>query len=388
MAGRTDYYKTLGVGKNASDEEIKKAYRKLAREHHPDRNPGNKQAEERFKEISQAHDVLSDPEKRKAYDRGQGPLGGFTTGGFDPGAMAGGFGDILSNLFGGGGGAGTAGRTGGTARGRTGAGRGGRPSQAQGRDLETEVQLTFDQAVHGAQVPLSVPTSQPCPTCKGTGAKPGTSPKVCPVCEGRGIESQSQGIFSISQPCSNCNGSGTVIEDPCTTCGGTGAQRSIRKLRVNVPAGVHDGSRIRLAGKGEAGLRGGEPGDLFVITRVQESPVFKTVGDNLEVEVPLTIPEAVRGAIVEVPTLNGSKRLRVPPGTKHGTVQRLRGEGPPKAGGKGRGDIHYRFVIDVPDKLSRDQEEAIDRLSKVMNGNPRADLFSKAKAGGTQGKDS
>jgi molecular chaperone DnaJ len=376
MAARLDYYKILGVGKNASDEEIKKAYRKLARQHHPDRNPGNKQAEERFKEISQAHDVLSDPEKRKQYDRGQGPLGGFATGGFDPSAFGSGFSDILSNLFGGGGGA--AGRTTTGGRPRTGAGRAERTAQVQGRDLETEVSLSFDQAVHGAQVPLSVPTSQPCPTCNGTGAKPGTTPKVCPVCEGRGIESQSQGIFSISQPCSNCHGSGTVIEDPCPTCGGTGAQRTVRKLRVNIPAGVHDGSRIRLAGKGEAGLRGAPPGDLYVITRVQESTVFKTAGDNLEVEVPLTIPEAVRGAVVEVPTLNGSKRLRVAPGTKHGTVQRLRGEGPPRAGGKGRGDIRYRFVIDVPEKLSPEQDEAIDRLSKVMNGNPRADLFAEA----------
>jgi molecular chaperone DnaJ len=388
MAGRPDYYKILGVGKNATDEEIKKSYRKLARQYHPDRNPGNKQAEERFKEISQAHDVLSDPEKRKAYDRGQSPLGGFA-GGFDPSSFGGGVSDILSNLFGGGGGAGTAGRTGGTAgraRARTGAGR---TAQTQGRDLETEVSLTFDQAVSGAQVPLSVPTSQPCPTCHGTGAKPGTSPKVCPVCNGRGIESQSQGIFSISQPCSNCNGSGTIIEDPCPTCSGTGALRSIRKLRVNIPAGVHDGSRIRLAGKGEGGLRGGEPGDLYVITRVQESPVFKWVGDNLEVEVPLTIPEAVRGAIVEVPTLNGSKRLRVPAGTTHGTVQRLRGEGPPRVGGKGRGDIHYRFVIDVPDELSPEQDEAIERLSKVMNGNPRAKLFADDGAhppAGTKGR--
>ncbi len=388
MAGRPDYYKTLGVGKGASDEEIKKAYRKLARQYHPDRNPGNKQAEERFKEISQAHDVLSDPEKRKAYDRGQGPLGGFASGNFDPGGMAGGFSDILSNLFGGGA-TGTAGRPGG-ARGRTGpgtAGRTGRAAQTQGRDLETEVSLSFDQAVHGAQVPLSVPTSQPCPTCHGTGAKPGTSPKVCPVCNGRGIESQSQGIFSISQPCSNCNGSGTVIEDPCPTCSGTGAQRSIRKLRVNIPAGVRDGSRIRLAGKGEAGLRGGEPGDLYVITRVQDSPVFKTVGENLEVEVPLTIPEAVQGAIVEVPTLNGTKRLRVPAGTRHGTVQRLRGEGPPKVGGKGRGDIHYRFVIDVPEKLSPEQQAAIDQLSKVMNGNPRSGLFTQTGSGGTKARE-
>jgi molecular chaperone DnaJ len=389
MPPRPDYYKTLGVGKNASDEEIKKAYRKLARQYHPDRNPGDKKAEERFKEISQAHDVLSDPEKRKAYDRGQGPLGGFTSGNFDPGAMAGGFSDILSNLFGGG--TGTAGRPGG-ARGRpgsgAGAGRTGRTAQAQGRDLETEVSLSFNQAVHGTQVPLSVPTSQPCPTCHGTGAKPGTSPKVCPVCNGRGIEAQSQGIFSISQPCSNCGGSGTVIEDPCPACAGSGAQRSIRKLRVNIPAGVHDGSRIRLAGKGEAGLRGAPPGDLYVITRVQESPVFKTAGENLEVEVPLTIPEAVRGGVVEVPTLNGTKRLRVPAGTKHGTVQRLRGEGPPKPGGKGRGDIHYRFVIDVPEKLSPEQDEAIERLSKVMNGNPRADLFAEASRGDSEGRKS
>jgi molecular chaperone DnaJ len=335
--------------------------------------------------------VLSDPEKRKAYDRGQGPLGGFAGGGFDPGAMAGGFSDILSNLFGGGA-TGTAGRPGG-ARGRPGtagaggAGRTGRSAQPQGRDLETEVSLSFDQAVHGAQVPLSVPTSQACPTCHGTGAKPGTTPKVCPVCNGRGIESQSQGIFSISQPCSNCSGSGTVIEDPCPTCQGTGAQRSIRKLRVNIPAGVRDGSRIRLAGKGEAGLRGGEPGDLYVITRVQDSPVFKPVGENLEVEVPLTIPEAVQGAIVEVPTLNGTKRLRVQPGTKHGTVQRLRGEGPPRVSGKGRGDIRYRFVIDVPDKLSPEQQSAMDQLSRVMNGNPRASLFTQEGSAGTKARD-
>jgi molecular chaperone DnaJ len=375
MAGRPDYYKTLGVGKNASDAEIKKAYRKLARQYHPDRNAGDKKAEERFKEISQAYDVLSDPDKRKSYDRG-GAFGGFgMPGGFDPSSVAGGFSDILSNLFG------TAGAAGGRAGGRQGGVRAGRP-QTRGRDLETEVSLDFDQAVSGAQVPLSVPTSQPCPTCSGSGAKPGTAPKVCPVCEGRGIESQSQGIFSISQPCSNCHGSGTVIEDPCPTCAGSGAQRTVRKLRVNIPAGVREGSRIRLAGKGEPGLRGGEPGDLFVITRVQDSPVFKRNGENLEVEVPLTIPEAVRGAVIEVPTLSGSKRLRVPRGTKHGTVQRLRAEGPPRLGGKGRGDIHYRFVIDVPASLSPEQDEAIDRLSKATNGDPRAKLFAQAKADG------
>ncbi len=387
MADRPDYYKILGVGKNASDEEIKKAYRKLARKYHPDTNQGDKKAEERFKEISQAHDVLADPDKRKAYDRG-GLFGGFGApagagGGFDPGSFTGGFSDILSNLFGGGGGGGTAGGTAGR-----GSARGTRPRPQRGRDLETEVSLTFDQAVNGAQVPLAVPTSSPCPTCRGSGAKPGTSPRVCPVCNGRGLESQSQGIFSMSQPCSNCHGSGTVIDEPCATCQGSGAQRSVKRMRVNIPAGVKDGSRIRLAGKGEPGFGPAQPGatgaeagpagDLYVITRVAESSVFKRNGENLEVEVPLTIPEALQGAIIEVPTLNGSKRLRVPAGTKHGTVQRLRGEGPARLGGKGNGDIHYRFVLDVPSTLSPEQSEAVDRLSKVMNGNPRERLFTAA----------
>jgi len=364
MPDRPDYYKILGVGKNASEDEIKKAYRKLARRYHPDRNPGDKKAEERFKEISQAHDVLSDADKRKDYDRGGSPLGGFTN--FDASSFSGGFGDILSNLFGG--------------SGAPGGGRGGsqRPAATRGRDLETEVSLNFDQAVTGAQVPLAVPTSQTCPTCHGSGARPGTSPKVCPVCQGRGVEAQSQGIFSISQPCSSCGGSGTVIDDPCPACSGSGAQRSVRRLRVNIPAGVRDGSRIKLAGKGDPGLRGGPPGDLFVITRVADSPVFKWNGENLEVEVPLTIPEAIRGGVIEVPTLNGSKRLRVPQGTTHGTIQRLRGEGPPRLGGKGNGDLRYRFVIDVPSSLSAEQGEAVDRLSQVINGNPRAKLFAQA----------
>jgi molecular chaperone DnaJ len=366
---RPDYYKILGVGKNATDEEVKKAYRKLARQYHPDRNAGDKRAEERFKEISQAHDVLSDAEKRKQYDRGTGPFGFAGAGGFDPGAFSGGFGDILSNIFG------AAGQAAGAARGRRGP-----AGVTRGRDLETEVSLSFEQAVNGAQVPLAVPTSSRCPTCGGSGAKPGTTPKVCPVCEGRGVEAQSQGIFSISQPCSNCQGSGTIIEQPCPTCGGSGAQRSVKRLRVNIPAGVRDGSRIRLAGKGEApvGPNAGPPGDLYVITRVAASPVFKRGGDNFEVEVPLTIPEAIRGAVIEVPTLTGRKRLRVPRGTKHGTVQRLRGEGPPRLGGKGRGDIHYRFVIDVPASLSPEQSEAVDKLSTVMNGDPRARLFAAA----------
>jgi molecular chaperone DnaJ len=376
MAER-DLYKVLGVDRKASPEEIKKAYRKLARQYHPDKNPDDKQAETKFKEISAAYDVLGDPDKRKQYDRGGlGAFfgggsggGGGTGGGFSGGFDAGGFGDILRDLFGGGaagGGAGAGARS---------AGRRG-PRQERGRDLEAEVSINFEQSVRGAQVPLQVPLSQICPTCTGTGAKPGTAPKTCPRCQGRGVESQGQGLFSISQPCSQCHGSGTVIEDPCPTCQGSGATRTVKKYRVNIPPGVRDGSRVRLAGKGEAGRNGGPPGDLYVITRVTASPIFTRKGEHVEVEVPLTIPEAIRGAEVEVPTLDGRKKLRVPPGTKHGTVQRLRGEGPPKLGGKGRGDIHYRFVIEVPDTLNEEQSELVDKLSEVMNGNPRARLFT------------
>jgi molecular chaperone DnaJ len=379
MATRPDYYKTLGVDKKASAEEIKKAYRKLARRYHPDRNPDDKQAEERFKEISQAYDVLGDPEKRKQYDSGTGPFaaggaggpgfGGFGNFDFDASSM----GDILSNLFGRGG---AAGGPGGAA-----AGRRARTRPQRGGDLETEVRLSFDQSVAGAQIPLSVPTAGTCPTCHGTGAKPGTTPKVCPRCEGRGIETQGQGMFSISQPCSQCGGSGTVIEDPCPTCHGAGAVRSVKKFRVNIPAGVREGSRIRIAGKGEAGLRGGPAGDLYVVTHVDPSPVFKRKGDHLEVEVPLSIPEALRGGEVRVPTLEGSKTLRVKPGTRHGAVQRLRGEGPPRLGGKARGDIHYRFTIDVPETLTDEQQQAVEALAQAMNGeDPRARLFSEASS--------
>src|SRR3954453_19928671 len=375
MAER-DLYKVLGVDRKASPDEIKKAYRKLARQYHPDKNPGDKAAETKFKEISAAYDVLGDPEKRKQYDRGglgaffgggQGAPGGGFAGGFD----AGGIGDILRDLFGGGAGAG------GPGSGPGGFGRQPRgPRPERGRDLESEVSIGFDQAIHGAQVPLNVPVSQICSTCTGTGAKPGTSPKTCPRCNGRGVESQGQGLFSISQPCSQCHGSGTIIEDPCPTCHGSGATRTVKKYRVNIPAGVKDGSRVRLAGKGEPGRNGGPAGDLYVITRVRPSPVFARKGDHVEVEVPLTIPEAIRGAEVGGPTLHGRKKLRVPPGTKHGTVQRLRGEGPPRLSGKGQGDIHYRFVIDVPASLSAEQSEAVDKLSEVMNGNPRARLFT------------
>lgn len=368
-----DLYKVLGVAKGASEEEIKKAHRKLVRKYHPDRNPDDAQAEEKFKEIQGAYDVLSDPEKRKEYDSGGGMFGGFGGAGgaggagpFGPGGTgAGGFdvSDIFSNLFG-----------------RSAGGGRAQPQQVRGRDLETEVSLSFDQAVNGAQVQVTVPKAERCPTCHGSGAKPGTSPVTCPRCEGRGIDAQSQGFFSISQPCPQCGGQGQIIEDPCPTCGGSGLTQQTKRYKVNIPAGVKNGARIRLAGKGEAGQRGGPPGDLFVVTRVAASPVFKRLdGGNLEVTVPITVAEALRGATIEVPTLEGTKKIKVGPGTKHGSIQRLKGEGAPKAKGRGKGDIRYRLEIDMPETLTPEQEEAAEKLAEAFNGHdPRADLLKRA----------
>jgi len=362
MADR-DLYTVLGVGRKATAEEIKKAYRKLAREYHPDRNPGDEQAEERFKEVQAAYDTLSDPEKRRQYDAG-GMFSGF--GGRAGGGPGGGFtadlGDIFSSFF----------------------GRRGGPEavQARGRDLETDVHLSFDQAMHGAEIPVVVPKQSTCATCHGSGAKPGTSPVTCPRCGGTGLDSQSQGFFSISRPCPQCGGAGQVIEHPCETCGGSGLTLQQKRYRVKVPPGVHDGSRIRVAGKGEDGPRGGPSGDLYVITRVTPSPVFKQRSDgNLEVTIPIAIAEAIQGATVEVPTLNGTKRIRIPAGTQHGTVQRLRGEGPPKPGGKGRGDILYRLEIEIPRDLSREQKQALGQFAEVMNDHdPRERLLRQASA--------
>ena len=357
-----DHYDTLGVKKGASEEEIKKAYRRLARKWHPDANAGDPQAEERFKGIQEAYSVLSDADKRRQYDAGGGPGGSFR---FDPSSFrsgVGSFGDIISDLFGRGGG---------------GPGAGG--VRAAGRDLETEVRLSFAQAMSGTEVSVSVPTEAPCQTCHGTGAKPGTSPITCPRCGGRGIETEGQGMFSMAQPCSLCGGRGQVVEDPCQTCNGSGFTRQTKRYKVKIPAGVREGSRIRLAGKGEPGIGGGPPGDLYVVTRVPASPIFKRKGDHLEVEVPLTIVEAVRGGTVEVPTLGGTKKIRVPAGTSEGNVQRLRGEGPSRLSGGGRGDIHYRFAIQIPKSLTKEQREAMDELSKVMNGNPRAELLDQAR---------
>ncbi len=366
-----DLYKVLGVSKKATGEEIKKAYRKLAREYHPDRNPDDPEAEERFKEVQGAYDTLSDPEKREQYDAG-GMFGGFGGGGQGPNPFGGGggqgpfgggidLGDILGGMFG---------RGGGRAQ----------PQQVRGRDLETEVSLSFDQAINGAQVTVAVPKEERCQTCHGSGAKPGTGPVTCPRCEGRGIDAQSQGFFSISQPCPQCGGAGQIVEDPCPTCGGSGLTHQTKRYKVKIPAGVKNGARIRLAGKGEAGPRGGPAGDLFVTTRVAPSPVFKRLDDgNLEVTVPISVAEALRGATIEVPTLEGTKKIKVAAGTGHGTIQRLRGEGAPKPRGRGRGDIRYRLEIEMPKELSEEQKEAVAKLAEALNGSdPRAELLRRA----------
>jgi molecular chaperone DnaJ len=295
------------------------------------------------------------------FGGGAGAEGGFR---FDPSMFrqaggGAGFGDILSDLFGRGGG-------GGTARGR-------------GRDLETEVRLSFDQAIKGTEVSVAVPIEDTCKTCGGSGAKPGTSPKTCPQCEGRGVVVEGQGMFSMSQPCPRCGGRGQIVEEPCPTCHGNGRTQQIKRYRVKIPAGVREGSRIRVAGKGEPGIGGGPPGDLYVITHVAPSPIFKRKGDNFEVELPITIVEAIKGATVEVPTLDGTKKIRIPPGTQDGSVQRLRGEGPPKLDGKGRGDMLYRIRIQVPESLDEQQKEALDELAKVMNGDPRSELLARAR---------
>ena len=340
-----DLYSVLGISREATADEIKRAYRKLARKYHPDRNQGDKESEERFKEVQEAYDTLSDPEKRKQYDAGRHVLrlrarGGSAAEASPPTSAT-------------------------SSRPSSGAAAAPQQAPARGRDLETEVRLSFEQAMEGVEVAVTVPKQATCPTCHGSGAKPGTSPTVCPRCGGRGIDAESQGFFSISQPCPRCGGRGEVIESPCETCAGSGLTMQRKRYRVKVPAGIRDGSRIRVAGKGEDGPRGGPPGDLYVITRVSPSPVFKQRPDgNLEVTVPITIAEAIQGGTVEVPTLSGTKRIRVPAGTRHGTVQRLRGEGPPKPGGRGRGDILYRLEIEVPRDLTREQKEALGELRR------------------------
>ncbi len=380
-----DYYKVLGVPKDATEAEIKKAYRKLAREFHPDANKGDASAEERFKEISEANDILGDPKKRKEYDEARTLFG---NGGFRPGPGAGGgsFNFDLGDLFGGtqGGGAGGFGGGLGDVFGglfnRGGAGAGTRVQPRRGQDIESEVTLSFPEAVDGATVPLRMTSQAPCKACSGTGDKNGT-PRVCPTCVGTGQVSRgSGGGFSLTDPCADCKGRGLIAENPCEVCNGSGRAKSSRTMQVRIPPGVSDGQRIRLRGKGGPGERGGPAGDLYVVVHVGSHPVFGRKGDNLTVTVPVTIAEAALGADIKVPTLGGpAVTLKLPPGTPSGRTMRARGKGAVRKDGT-RGDLLVTVEVAVPSALSDKAREALEMYRDATESDdPRAALFESAK---------
>jgi molecular chaperone DnaJ len=385
-----DYYKVLGVPKDATEAEIKKAYRKLARENHPDANRGDAQAEERFKDASEAYDVLGDSKRRKEYDEARALFGG---GGFRPGGAAGaggagGFNFDLGDLFSGGG------QPGGPAGGGFGGGlgdvfgglfnRGGttgtRTQPRRGQDIESEVTLSFTEAVDGATVPLRMSSAAACKACGGTGDKNGT-PRVCPTCVGTGQVSRGGGGgFSLTDPCVDCRGRGLIAQDPCETCKGSGRATSSRTMQVRIPAGVTDGQRIRLRGKGAPGERGGPNGDLYVVVHVGSHPVFGRRGDNLTVTVPVTYPEAALGGEIKVPTLGGPPvTLKLPPGTPSGRTMRARGKGATRKDGT-RGDLLVTVQVSVPEELDEKAKDILESYRDATEGeDPRGALFQAAK---------
>lgn len=388
-----DYYAELGVPKTATAAEIKKAYRKLARDLHPDKNPGNAEAEDKFKAVSEAYDVLADDAKRKEYDEtrdlmASGAFRGFPGG--NGGGGAGGFdlGDLFRNAQGGaGGGDGGLGDLFGGLFNRGGAGGGARPRARRGADLETTVSISFDDAVNGMLAPLQITERATCGTCHGTGAKPGTSPRTCPVCAGSGLTTRNQGSFAFSEPCANCSGTGSVIDDPCPTCHGERTVTKTRTLRTRIPAGVKDGQRIKLAGKGEPGLGGGPSGDLYVVVRVAKHSLFGRSDDNLTLTVPVGYPELVQGTTLTVPTLTGSVTLKVPPGTASGRKFRVKGAGVHR---KDRtGDLIVTVEVSIPQKISPEAAEALATYAAAVPEDPRPEItrvvaaHSVGKAGAT-----
>lgn len=365
MAKR-DYYEVLGVSREASEKDIKRAYRRLARKYHPDVNPGDKRAEAAFKEISEASEVLSDPQKRKQYDLygHAGPGGGFREtagqhfGGFDfsrinfGGGGFSGFQDLLSDFLG---------------------DRGAGPSSgpARGRDLHYSIDINLEDAVRGVATEISVPKHVGCGTCGGTGARPGTSRGTCPECAGRGSRESSRGILRMSEACPRCGGTGAVVLSPCGTCGGRGQVFQTERISVKIPAGVDEGSKVRLAGMGEPGTNGDPAGDLYIIARIRSHPLFQRKGDNLYCEVPITITEAALGARIQVPTIDGPAMMRIPPDTSSGRVFRLRGKGVPHLKGGGRGDQFVTVKIVVPGNLDARSQELLREFARLNPDDPR-----------------
>ncbi|MDO4683677.1 MAG: molecular chaperone DnaJ [Lautropia sp.] len=359
MAKR-DYYNVLGVGKNASEDEIKKAYRKLAMKYHPDRNPDDPKAEEKFKEAKDAYETLSDTRKREAYDRfghaGVDGMSGMGGGGFGGGgAGAGGFGgfaeafgDTFGDIFGG--------------------GRGGGPNQAyRGADLRYAMEVTLEQAAKGYETEIRVPSWDNCSTCHGSGAKPGTKPKTCGTCNGQGQVRMQQGFFSVQQTCPTCHGTGKVVTDPCEACDGAGRIKRTKTLQVKIPAGIDNGMRIRSAGNGEPGLNGGPPGDLYVEVRVKEHPVFKREGDDLHCEVPISMVTAALGGTIEVPTLNGSAEIQLTEGIQPGKVFRLRGKGIKGIRSEEPGNLYAHISVEIPVRLTDKQKQMLRELDQSLS---------------------
>jgi len=353
MAKR-DYYDVLGVGKNASEDDIKKAYRTLAKKYHPDMNPGDKSTEEKFKELNEANEVLSDAGKRRAYDQfghaaaqgapgGGGGFGGFQAGGFED--MGGAFEDILGGLFGG-------------------ASRGGRMSRQPGEDLQYQLDLSLEEAATGGERKINFGRMERCSTCEGSGAKAGTKPKTCDTCKGRGQVHVSHGFFAVSRTCSKCRGTGTIIESPCATCRGTGLVKIERNLSVNVPAGIDSGMRVRLAGEGEPGDPGAPRGDLYLIIHVRPHDLFNREGADLHLVLPVPFTLAATGGDVDVPSLNGSAKLKIPPATQSGQELRMRGMGLPSVEHRGRGDLIVMVKVELPKRLSGRQKDLLKEFEK------------------------
>jgi molecular chaperone DnaJ len=346
----TDYYAMLGVGREANDAELKRAYRQLAMQFHPDKNPGDKAAEEKFKQISEAYAVLSDPDKRAHYDR-FGVAPGAGSGGFDAGGFGTLFEDIFDNFFAGAGG-----------RGR------GRTRAMRGEDLQYELKITLEEGATGVETKVQLPRLEACDACQGTGAEPGTQRTTCDTCRGQGQVRFNQGFLTVARTCPKCHGEGEIVKSPCKTCRGEGRQRSERLLAVKIPAGIEDGMQLRLSGEGSAGLHGGPHGDLYVLVRIRDHAIFARHGADLVCDVPVSFPQLALGAELEVPVLEGRETLKIPAGTQPHHVLRLRGKGMPHLRGRGHGDACYRVVLEVPHKLNAKQREALEAYENASSG--------------------